>query len=112
MNQGEIYVLVFDPDDPQSRSAYQMAQRIAKSQSRSEGSIRAGSTSGGVSTRDSSTSADDRDRVSREASTIGATHGEQVKITGRLIERGGLQAIAVQKVEPKSGSFSSYPSSQ
>ena len=115
MDQGELYVLVFDPADPQSRSAYLMAQAIAQSRSRADTSIGAPGARGTPRTSSPDTSATERqpdhDRTSTSMSD--STHGEQVRVTGRIIEREGVQAIAVHKVERQSDASpsSSSPSS-
>lgn len=121
--QGEVFVLVFDPADPQSRTAYQMAQAIAGSHHRVG---TAPGTSGSVRTTPPSTTpgapgASATDRAQRERdqqpgqpdqqpgataqprstdyASAGMDKGSKVKITGRVIERDGIQAIAVQRVE-------------
>jgi hypothetical protein len=116
--QGEVYVLVFDPADPQSRTAYQMAQSIAGSQHRS-GTVP--ETSGSIRTTPSSTTpgapgASATDKAQRDQQpgqqpgvtgqprstdypSTGMDKGSKVKITGRVIERDGIQAIAVHRVE-------------
>jgi hypothetical protein len=116
--EGEVYVLVFDPADPQSRTAYQMAQSIAGSQHRS-GTVP--ETSGSIRTTPSSTTpgapgASATDKAQRDQqpgqqpgvtgqprstdyTSTGMDKGSKVKITGRVIERDGIQAIAVHRVE-------------
>jgi hypothetical protein len=120
--QGDVYVLVFDPADPQSRTAYQMAQAIASSQHPvrsthgSPGSIRttpsATGTPGSSETERAPREQDQQQPgVARQSRTgepsTGMAMGNNVKITGRVIERDGIQAIAVQQVERQPDSASS-----
>jgi hypothetical protein len=107
--KGAIYVLVFDPADPQGRSAYMMAQAIARAGS--AGSTIGSPSIGGTPGTPRST-ATDRQQVRDPATSSidSASSSEEVKVTGRVIEREGIQAIAVQSIERKSGS-SSLPSS-
>jgi hypothetical protein len=104
-----IYVLVFDPEDPQSRSAYMMAQAIARSGS--TGSTIGSPSIGGTPGTPRSTATDRQPVRDPATSSLGsASSSEEVKVTGRVIEREGIQAIAVQSIERKHGSSSS-PSS-
>jgi hypothetical protein len=113
--KGDIYVLVFDPSDPESRSAYMMAQTIAGSSSQTGSTIGRSS----IGTTPSSTDSPDadrqqvRDQTSRSITGTSTSSGEEVKVTGRVIERDGIQAIAVQRVERKHDSSpSALPSSR
>jgi hypothetical protein len=117
MDQGKIYVLVFDPSDPESRSAYLTAQSIAQSQHRAAGSIGAPGERGTPNRPQAGGSEGTSDRLRSSDSVLASSltspssqridsinyKSDQVKITGRVIEREGVAAIAVQSVEPKSG---------
>jgi hypothetical protein len=106
MSDGKLYVLVFDPEDPQSQSAYMLAQSIARSQqSGMSDSIHTSGTIGTTPSIAEGTSAANRQS---DSSRDDATHwdhqkksdqGEKVKVTGRVIEKDGIQAIAVTRVE-------------
>jgi hypothetical protein len=106
MSDGKLYVLVFDPEDAQSRSAYMLAQSIARSQqSGMSDSIHTSGTIGTTPSIAEGTSAANRQS---DSSRDDATHwdhqkkseqGEKVKVTGRVIEKDGIQAIAVTRVE-------------
>ncbi len=98
---GDVYVLVFDPADPQSRSAYLMAQTIAQSASHAPGAMTSPNAKATTpsSTTGAAASDPNRDRARVDMTPFTETHGDKVKITGRVIEREGLTAIAVQSVE-------------
>jgi hypothetical protein len=124
---GDLYVLVFDPSDPESRSAYQMAQSIARSAMMgSTGAYGTQGTSDPLSSQRTpgTQSSDNPSGLQVTPGTSGATSGadrqqgsqrdvarpsglagsaEKVKVTGRIIESQGVQAIAVQKVERQHG---------
>lgn len=95
--QGEAYVLVFDPNDAQSRAAYQVAQTMSQpaagmaSERLRQPKDTAGATGDRAYVRESD----------QGASALAGTSvsGQQVKVTGRLLQQQGLQAIVVQKVE-------------
>lgn len=127
---GDLYVLVFDPSDAESRAAYQMAQSIARSTTagangayRTQGTRDPLSSQGTTGTRQSpagprelqttpgtpgaTPGTDDRQQdrqrdLTRPSDTTSGS-SEKVKITGRLIESHGMLAIAVQKVERQHG---------
>jgi hypothetical protein len=94
---GEIYILVFDPADHESRSAYMQAQSIAREAGGLAGTPSIGATEG------TTTPAADRQPVRDhlDRSMDRATDGEQVRVTGRVIQHGGIRAIAVRQVERK-----------
>jgi hypothetical protein len=94
---GEIYILVFDPADHESRSAYMQAQSIARETGGLVGTPTIGATEG------TTTPAADRQPVrdQLDRSLHRATDGEQVRVTGRVINHGGIRAIAVRQVERK-----------
>lgn len=128
---GQLYVLVFDPADPQSRSAYLAAQAIVRSEATGSAgaigkrgtrhSLGATGTTGvretpgsrtdsrvipGASGATGSNADLERDlhhEAARSSSELPSGMAERVKITGRVIERDGLQAIAVLKVERQHG---------
>jgi hypothetical protein len=89
-----------------------MAQAIAQSRTRADTSIGAPGTRGTPRISSPDTSASERQHDPASTSMNDSAHGEQVKVTGRIIEREGVQAIAVYKVERQSDtSPSSSPSS-
>jgi hypothetical protein len=103
--EGDIYVLVFDPANPQAQSAYQRAQSIAqggamhgmRQQWDTEQTERQlGQTQGLGQDLDR-----ERVRDQQRQTQYGAGQEQTVRVTGRIIERDGLQAIAVHSVEPK-----------
>jgi hypothetical protein len=126
-----MYILVFDPSDRESRSAYQMAQSIARSATAgSTGGYRTQETRDPLSSTGTRQSPTGQRDLQPTSGTPGATPGtdrqqdsqrdltrpsdkssgtgENVKITGRVIQSNGVQAIAVQKVERQhSGSTAS-----
>lgn len=113
-SEGQVYVLVFDPSDPQSRTAYQMAQAIANSQHSGAAVHGRPGASGSSSTTPADPQQRQRDQLQpgasaqRSASAQTATgsgmdSGVSVKVTGELIERDGIQAIAVHRVDRQHG---------
>jgi hypothetical protein len=126
-----VYVLVFDPADQESRTAYLMAQAIVRAET--TGSTDAIGTQGGSlgtpgpartsttpetpANRPDSTATPGASGANREnergqntqrsatphSSEALSGMGERVKVTGRVIEREGVQAIAVQRVERQHG---------
>ena len=91
---GEAFLLVFDPANPQSRSAYQTAQSIAQATVSPLGSQSAAGQTAGQSSSQS------RDRLQVRESVTG--HGvnasigsEKVQVTGKIMRRGEMKAIEV-----------------
>jgi hypothetical protein len=101
--EGDIYVLVFDPSDPQGQSAYQRAQSMAQGAAMPRGMKQPWDTEqtqrplGQTQGLDSET---DRERV-RDEQQYGHAQEQTVRVTGRVMERDGLHVIAVHSVEPK-----------
>jgi hypothetical protein len=113
-NDGQVYVLVFDPADPQSRTAYQMAQSIASSQHAGAAVHGSPGSSGSPSSTTAERQQRERDQLQPGASAqrrasdepsrgSGMDTGATVKVTGEVIERDGIQAIAVYRVERHHG---------
>ncbi len=111
---GQAYILIFDAQNPQSRAAMTSVQSyISSAESGAESSLDRlpvrgadDSTQPGVAQRDAVT---DRLQAGRELSlnrSVGAqTAGgeKRVKVTGRVLSRGGIQAIEVASIEPAAG---------
>jgi hypothetical protein len=128
----EVYVLVFDPQDANSRSAFTKAQwmasgRISGSESVSDRlPVRAGESDAtrqpGAATRDTDLSRTDPSRLegSKTDSTVSdpgksysSTHsmgGKQVKVTGKVLQKGGIKAIEVASIEDATMPAATSPS--
>ncbi len=136
---GEAYLLVFDPQNASSRSAFIMAQSLAggahgawgalsttEGQNRSSSSTststdstdRNRSTTGTTTTGTSSSTGTSTtgtgtsvgaDRHSQGAGTYASAN--RVRVTGTLMQRGGIQAIQVADVSKATGSSSTSSSS-
>jgi hypothetical protein len=79
----QAYLLVFDPDDPLSQLAYQVAQAMAQTNQLLDEELQTGQP-------ESEASAE----VLQNPPPI-----ERVKVTGRLLQHAGLEAIVVTHVE-------------
>jgi hypothetical protein len=79
----QAYLLVFDPDDPLSQLAYQVAQAMAQTNQLLDEELQTGQP-------ESEASAE----VLQNPPPI-----ERVKVTGRLLQNAGLEAIVVTHVE-------------
>jgi hypothetical protein len=104
----EFHILVFDPADPSSQRAYAQAQQMASSKMGTTGAA------AGTSPQVSATTPADSDDKDREYVRDPAQPAEpcqlkpdqksagdkaSVSITGRLVERDGVQAIVITSVE-------------
>lgn len=79
----KAYMLIFDPEDPRSQLAYQLAQAIAQTNELLDDELQA-----------SQPESEQAAEVLQNPPPI-----ERVKVTGRLLQNAGLEAIAVTQVE-------------
>ncbi len=110
---GDVYVLVFDPNNESSRTAFARAQWMVSGGARSTAYSSTTSPSDRLNVsgredqdRSSTTSANHTDREhsssSPAASAYTGSHwmgGKQVKITGKVLDRAGVKALEIASIE-------------
>jgi hypothetical protein len=129
---GDVYVLVFDPQDASSRAAFTKAQWMASGRS---GGI-SSTTSDRLPVRGPGETDPNRSSIDRErdpsrtdttrtdpsrieqsdltgsttaSRTYSSAHsiGKKVKVTGKILNKGGIQAIEVASIEDATGASES-----
>lgn len=100
----EFYLLTFNPDDPASKMAYQDAVKIAQGNRPSAWTSNAGrenesTTSAEHSQSDRQQVRGERESTSGSSQRESATQGEKVEVTGKILKKGDIQAIAVSHVQ-------------
>jgi hypothetical protein len=136
-SSGEVYVLVFDPQDASSRAAFTKAQWMASGRSSDitsptadrlpvRGAGESDPNRQSVTERDSDATRTDTTRTdpsrleksdvtsSTSSRSYASAHsmGKKVKVTGKVLNKGGIKALEVASIEDSGGASESSSDTQ